>query len=154
MDTKKSNKMKKLIVGLFSTLLLFSCSTKKVNNDQIDVAKVESDTNMKLFIDNSEINVTWFDNPSVKALEKLVPLTINMHEYGGFEQTGSIGQSIVRIDSQISTNPGDIVLYSGNQISIFYNSSSWSYTRLGYINLSNSEINTLLNKSSVVFELK
>ena len=109
---------------------------------------------MKLFIDSKEINVTWEDNASVKALKEILPITINMHEYGGFEQTGSIGQSIVRNDSQIDTSPGDIVLYQGNQISVFYNSSSWSYTRLGHINLSNSELNTLLNKSSIVFELK
>jgi hypothetical protein len=50
--------------------------------------------------------------------------------------------------------PGDIVLYDGNQISVFYANSSWSYTRLGHINLSNAELNTLLNKDSVVFLLK
>ena len=132
----------------------FSSSTAKDEfNSWLDnYFKVESD--MKLFIDSKEINVTWEDNDSVKALKEILPITINMHEYGGFEQTGSIGQSIVRNDSQIDTSPGDIVLYQGNQISVFYNASSWSYTRLGHINSSNSELNTLLNKSSIVFELK
>ena len=50
--------------------------------------------------------------------------------------------------------PGDIVLYNGNQISVFYANSSWSYTRLGHINLSNAELNTLLNKDAVTFLLK
>ena len=110
---------------------------------------------MKLYIDNQNIEVIWEDNDSVKALKELLPLTINMSEYGGFEQTGMIGQSIVRNDKQIDVVPGDIVLYNGNQISVFYSTSSWSYTRLGHItNKSNSELNTLLNKESVTFVLK
>ena len=110
---------------------------------------------MKLYIDEIELEVSWEDNDSVKELKEILPLTINMHEYGGFEQTGSIGQSITRNDKQIDVLPGDIVLYNGNQISVFYNESSWSYTKLGHINnKSDSELNTLLNKESVTFVLK
>lgn len=114
---------------------------------------IRKEESMKLSIDNQELNVTWENNESVKALKELLPLTIEMHEYGGFEQTGSIGQSIVRNDSQIDVVPGDIVLYNGNSISVFYHNSSWSYTRLGHINLDNSELNTLLNKSNVTLKI-
>ena len=119
-----------------------------------NLQKEEGVKNMKLLIDDKELNVTWEDNDSVKSLKQILPLTIRMHEYGGFEQTGSIGQSIVRNDSQIDVVPGDIVLYGGNAISVFYSTSSWSYTRLGHINLSKNELNTLLNKESVTFVLK
>lgn len=115
---------------------------------------IKKEESMKLSIDNQELNVTWENNESVKALKELLPLTIEMHEYGGFEQTGSIGQSIVRNDSQIDVVPGDIVLYNGNAISVFYHNSSWSYTRLGHINLDNSGLNNLLNKPSVTFVIK
>ena len=114
---------------------------------------IRKEESMKLSVDNQELNVTWEKNESVKALKELLPLTIEMHEYGGFEQTGSIGQSIVRNDSQIDVVPGDIVLYNGNAISVFYNNSSWSYTRLGHIILDNSELNTLLNKSNVTLKI-
>lgn len=83
-----------------------------------------------------------------------MPLTINMHEYGGFEQTGSIGSSIIRNDKQMNVIPGDIVLYNGNAISVFYNSSSWSYTKLGHINLNQEELRNILDKDSVTFVLK
>jgi hypothetical protein len=53
--------------------------------------------------------------------------------YGGFEQVGGIGKSLPRNDVQMTTSAGDIVLYSGNQIVIFYGSNSWAYTRLGHI---------------------
>ena len=109
---------------------------------------------MKLLIDGNEVKVKWEDNESVKALNKILPLEINMEEYGGFEQTGKIGQSITRNDSNINVVPGDIVLYNGNQISIFYNNSSWSYTKLGHIDLSNEELNNLLNKDSVTIRFE
>lgn len=74
--------------------------------------------------------------------------------YGGFEQVGSIGQSISRDDKQITTEFGDIVLYSGNQIVVFYGSNSWAYTKLGHIGLSEEELTKLLGNGDVVLEIK
>ena len=116
--------------------------------------KFKEGDKVKFVIDNQELDVYWEDNDSVNPIKGILPLTINMHQYGGFEQTGSIAQSIVKNDSQIDVVPGDIVLYSGNAISVFYSTSSWSYTRLGHINLNKNELNALLNKESVIFVLK
>ena len=142
--------MNKLLSFILPVLILTSCTP----NSDSSSTSTKKEENMKLSIDNQELDVAWEDNDSVKALKGILPLTINMHEYGGFEQTGSIGQSIVRNDSQIDVVPGDIVLYSGNAISVFYSTSSWSYTRLGHINLNKNELNALLNKESVTFVLK
>lgn len=90
----------------------------------------------KVRIGNKAVNVEWEDNESVQVLRDLCtdkPLNIKMSMYGGFEQVGSIGQSLPRNDKQTTTRAGDIVLYSGNQIVVFYGSNSWSYTRLGHI---------------------
>ena len=76
-----------------------------------------------------------------------------MHEYGGFEQTGMIGSTIASNDSKIDVIPGDIALYNSNQISIFYNNSSWSYTKLGHINMSKNELKDLLDTDAVVVTL-
>ena len=103
---------------------------------------------MKLMIGGLEVSVQWEDNESVAALRELVrdePLTISMSMYGGFEQVGSIGTRLPRNDVQTVTEPGDIVLYAGNQIVVFYGSNSWAYTRLGKIeNLSAKELAELL----------
>ena len=109
--------------------------------------------NMILKIADSEVPVTWEENPSVEALREIMPLTIQMSMYGGFEQVGSIGQSITRNDTQITTAPGDIVLYSGNQIVIFYGSNSWTYTRLGHVDLSQEELTALLGKDDVTITI-
>lgn len=75
--------------------------------------------------------------------------------YGGFEQVGSLSQSFSRNDVQTTTQPGDIVLYSGNQLVIFFGSNSWSYTRLSHIEgLSTDELTALLDKDVAVIEIK
>ena len=73
-----------------------------------------------------------------------------MSEYGGFEQTVLIGKTLPSADIRIDVVPGDIALYNSNQISIFYNNSSWSYTKLGHINLSKSELKDLLDTDAVI----
>ena len=97
------------------------------------------------------INVAWLDNSSVNALKELAKdgLTINMHEYCGFEKVGSIGSTLPSSDIRITTNHGDIVLYSSNQIVIFYESNTWAYTKLGHINLSKSELTSLLDHENL-----
>ena len=91
---------------------------------------------MTMKIGESPVQVDWEDNESVEALKSLAKqgdITIQMSMYGGFEQVGSLGESLPRNDKQTTTKSGDIVLYSGNQIVIFYGSNSWAYTRLGHI---------------------
>jgi hypothetical protein len=105
-----------------------------INPEETDQPAIERILMMK--IGDKNVAVDWEDNESVAALKKLVsekPLTIQMSMYGGFEQVGAVGESLPRNDVQITTSAGDIVLYSGNQIVVFYGSNSWAYTRLGHI---------------------
>lgn len=91
---------------------------------------------LRMMIGNTAVAVDWENNESVEALKAQCenePLVIQMSMYGGFEQVGSIGQSLPRNDRQTTTQAGDIVLYSGSQIVVFYGSNSWAYTRLGHI---------------------
>ena len=119
-----------------------------------DEEKGGSENTMRLLIGETEVPVAWEENESVKALQDLCPLTIRMSMYGGFEQVGPIGQNIVREDQQTVTDSGDIVLYSGNQIVIFYGSNSWAYTRLGHIDLSEQEMLNLLSGGDVTITLE
>src|SRR5699024_8383885 len=77
-----------------------------------------------------------YSNRAVDAFVDMMresPITIRMSDYGGFEKVGSLGESLPTSDRQTTTEEGDIVLYSGNQIVIFYGTNSWSYTRLGHV---------------------
>ena len=170
-----TNKIMKKIVTLFAFLfffLLVSCgksnstptsttdepsTTITTPSDDNQTTKEDETANMKLIlkIDDIEVDVIWADNDSVKALKNLAKngLTINMSKYGGFEQVGAIGSTLPSVDTRITTSPGDIVLYSANQIVIFYDSNTWSYTKLGHINLFKSELVDLLGDEDVVIFL-
>ena len=123
-----------------------------VMNDSNDF---EKDANMIMTIGDTKVDVSWEDNDSVRELKELAEknLLIQMSMYGGFEQVSSIGQNLTRNDKQTTTEPGDIVLYSGNQLVVFYGSNSWSYTRLGKINLSDEELENLLGNGDVTITL-
>ena len=129
--------------------------TDSSSNERNDSDEVVKDANMIMTIGNTKVDVSWEDNDSVRELKELAAknLSIQMSMYGGFEQVGSIGQNLTRNDKQTTTEPGDIVLYSGNQLVVFYGSNSWSYTRLGKINLSDEELENLLGNGDVTITL-
>ncbi|MBQ4370460.1 MAG: hypothetical protein II784_05605 [Oscillospiraceae bacterium] len=127
-------------------------SVQEIENPAQEIEKT-----LRLLIGETEVPVEWEDNASVGALIELVesgPLTVSMSMYGGFEQVGPLGTDLPRDDAQTSADYGDIVLYSGDQIVIFYGSNSWSYTRLGHIGLSKQEMTDLLSAGNVNITLK
>ena len=125
-----------------------------------DLTQEADAENMELImkIDGTEVSVAWENNESVDAIRNLAAsggLEINMSMYGGFEQVGSIGQSIPRSDEQTTTKAGDIVLYSGNQVVVFYGSNSWTYTRLGRITgKTEQELAEMLGEKNVVLSFE
>ena len=103
---------------------------------QNDKEETAMDRKMTVEVGGSQFTATLEDNEAVDALVQMMeenPVTIQMSDYAGFEKVGSLGASLPTSNSQTTTQAGDIVLYQGNQIVIFYGSNSWSYTRLGRI---------------------
>ena len=91
---------------------------------------------INLKVNNHVLKVKLEDNSAAKALMnklKKGDVTIHAEDYGGFEKVGDLGFSLPRSDKYITTSAGDIVLYEGDEISLFYNSNSWSYTKLGKV---------------------
>ena len=111
---------------------------------------------MVMKIGETIVPVVWEENASVRELAGIAEegLSISMSKYGGFEQVGAIGKSISRDDRRITTSPGDIVLYSGNQLVVFYGSNTWEYTRLGKIELSEGELKKLFGNSDVTITIE
>lgn len=115
--------------------------------------KPAGERELRLTLGSTEVQVEWKDNESVAALKEMVkdkPLTIQMSMYGGLEQVGSLGARLPRNDAETTTDAGDIVLYSGNQIVVFYGSNSWAYTRLGHItDKTKAELKELLGNGDI-----
>ena len=94
------------------------------------------DRKMIIEIGGNHFTATLEDNKAADTLVEMMqedPVTVQMSDYGGFEKVGDLGTELPTSNRQTTTQAGDIVLYQGNQIVIFYGSNSWSYTRLGRI---------------------
>ena len=134
--------MFRLLFISFLTLLspvLLSC--EKVPDLTIpDTLKEEQNQNdpmpdrIKITVSGKTVSVLIEDNKATKALVAALresPITYEADDYGGFEKVGSLGRSLPASNNQITTQAGDVILYNGNQIVLFYGSNSWSYTRIG-----------------------
>ena len=108
---------------------------------------------IKLKVNGHSFNVKLEDNKATEALVnklKKANITVSAEEYGNFEKVGDLGFSLPQSDKYISTSPGDIVLYDGDKISLFYNSNSWEYTKLGRIvNVDSNELRDILGSGDV-----
>ena len=104
--------------------------------------------NMYITIGEQTESVTLVENTATKALmEKLkqAPVTVSLNSSGGFEIWGSLGFSLPTSNQQINAQPGDVILYNGSNICIFYGTNSWSYTRVGKIDgLNENELRSFL----------
>lgn len=97
----------------------------------------QEESALKITVGDYELLATFEDNPSAQEFKQLLsqgPLTLTMEDYGNFEKVGPLGTSLTRSDQQITTQPGDVILYQGNQITIYYGTNSWNFTRLARIN--------------------
>ena len=123
----------------------------------VTLQTAEEEKQLTMKIGDTPVAVQWEENASVDALKTLVqdsPLTIQMSMYGGFEQVGSIGTTLPRSDVRITTNAGDIVLYSGNQMVVFYGSNTWAYTKLGHVSDKTAqEMTALLSNGNVTITI-
>lgn len=96
----------------------------------------EKETEMYLHINGNALTISLADTDAARALASLLQesdIVYTARDYGGFEKVGSLGHTLPAEDSRIAAEPGDVMLYQGGQIVIFYGSNTWSYTRLGRI---------------------
>lgn len=106
------------------------------------------DINMKIQIKNTILSATLTSNSSAAALLQLLekgPITIKMQDYARMEKVGSLGVDLPRNDKRFTTKPGDIVLYEGSLLVIYYEPNTWNFTYLGKIdNISADELREIL----------
>ena len=126
-------------------------------NPPTQAEEVQQEKVLRMKIADTPVTVAWEDNEAVAALKEYCRdqiLTIPMSMYGGFEQVGSIGTTLPRNDVQTTTQSCDIMLYSGNQLVVFYGSNDWAYTRLGHItDKSQDELTALLSNGDITVSL-
>ncbi|SFQ38791.1 hypothetical protein SAMN02910358_01879 [Lachnospiraceae bacterium XBB1006] len=130
--------------------------TKMKKTDESTLA----DNQIRVTVGSSSFIVNLEDNETAKALREMITdedLTISASNYGGFEKVCQLGKTLPREDKQITTEAGDVMLYSGNQIVFFYGANSWSYTRIGKVEASSiEELESVLSGSEteVILSIK
>lgn len=107
--------------------------------------------------DGKTFTATLADNSSADALIELLSkgdMTVEMEDYGNMEKVGPLGTNLPRNDRQTSTGPGDIILYQGKYLVIYYSTNSWNFTRIGRIdNADGAQLKSALGKGDVTVTL-
>lgn len=160
----------KLLFSLFLIAVLTLCACGKVENtdgtsspapssadersNTPDIAETPKDENTIVAqIGDSTLTIKLEDNSSAQALKDLLasgPLTVEMHDYSNFEKVGELGTSLPQNNESITTEPGDVILYKGTSITIYYDVNTWNFTRLGKVqNLTQQELKEILGDEDV-----
>lgn len=155
--------MKKIILWILASFIILNTASANPAKRE-GAGREDSSMKITITIDNgkavNKISALLEDNSSAKAFYKALQngaITVLMHDYGSFEKVGSLGQSFPRNDTSITTEPGDIILYQGSNIVIYYDTNSWNFTRLGKVEgLSQVELKKILGNGDcrAVFEIK
>lgn len=114
-----------------------SVISEQESSQSQDNSSSQEEPMLKITVGDQELLATFADNRSAEEFQDLLaqgPVTISMDDYGGFEKVGSLGTTLTRNDTRITTQPGDVILYQGNQITIYYGTNTWNFTRLAKIN--------------------
>lgn len=128
-----------------------SVISEQESSQSQDNSSSQEEPMLKITVGDQELLATFADNSSAEAFRDLLaqgPVTISMDDYGGFEKVGSLGTTLTRNDTRITTQPGDVILYQGNQITIYYGTNTWNFTRLAKINDS-TDLQTKLGTGTV-----
>ena len=148
--------MSRLIMAAILMLSAFAATVQaqqKVFNDNQNKTNMESNTIRLTIKGGRTFTATLVDNSSTQALKEQLAkgnITVEMEDYANMEKVGSLGIRLPRNDRQTTTGPGDLILYQGHNLVIYYDTNSWSFTRLGKIdNASQADLKAALGKGDV-----
>ena len=134
-----------------------SSQTENNGDDSNAGLNAEEAGSMYIYCGSNRLEMEFADTVTADALIRELQkgdITVDMRDYGGFEKVGSLGKTYPADNSRITTQAGDVVLYSGNQIVIFYGSNTWSYTRIGKIKVGSvQEIKKFFGDGNVTITL-
>ena len=156
-----------LALMLVMLLSLIACSemrslitnngSSEIMSDPTVVPNVMEANNVNIVIGDTVLTATLAENSSVDALKEELsagPITVDMRDYANMEKVGPLGMDLPRNDQQITTDAGDIILYQGNALVIYYAPNSWNFTRLGRINdVTAEELREILGDGNVTITL-
>ena len=155
--------MKKLFAYIVAILLLSACSSDAASSTKPSQPESDKGTvpmKLKIHVNDTTFTATLADNSSATALKELLQkgdLTLDMEDFSNFEKVADLPTTLPRNDTQIDTDAGDLILYLGKRIVIYYDKNSWNFTRLGKIdNVDKKRLKQILGdgNATVTFSVK
>lgn len=140
------------LFGCTQTAVTSSAALAQSDSMEKDASQPEAKKEMLyITVGEHEFRAVLEENASAQELKELLekgPITVSMDDYGGFEKVGPLGTTLTRSDESITTQPGDVILYQGNQIVIYYAPNSWNFTKLAQIEAA-SDLKQKLGEGSI-----
>lgn len=150
------NRLHLVLLLLLSIFMTAVQAQQRVSDNQMK-ANMGNNTIRLTIKDGKTFTATLADNSSADALIELLSkrdVTVKMEDYGNMEKVGPLGTSLPRNDRQTSTGPGDIILYQGKYLVIYYSTNSWNFTRIGKIdNTNGAQLKSALGNGDVTVTL-
>ena len=115
----------------------------------------DKEKKMKLEVNGYTFEIDLENNTSAKAFKEYVSKekrVLSLDDYGNFEKVGDLGTTLPRNDKTLTTKEGDIILYLGNKLCLYYNQNTWDFTNLGHIK-DTTYLKEALGKGSVTVTL-
>ncbi len=145
-----------IVVIAISSIAFMLIKNNNSNDLRSEDKKMEEQKEMpiiKLDVNENTFTIQLENNSSSLAfLEKLKEEKIIVHaqDYGNFEKVGDLGFTLPTNDEKITTKPGDLILYQGNKITLYYDTNTWAFTKLGGIeNVNPEKLKNILGKEDV-----
>ena len=132
---------------MFLTAMLLTCCSSESEVK----AQTSSDMTQKLYLTIGGVTktATLVSNSSTEALVAQLQqgnITYEAHDYGNFEKVGPLGYTFPENNEQVNTQPGDLILYQGSNLCIYYDTNSWNFTRIGKLDgMTQADIKTWVN---------
>lgn len=155
--------MKKIFAYIVAILLLSACSSDAASStkpSQPESEKGSASMKLKIHVNDTTFTATLADNSSATALKELLQkgdLTLDMEDFSNFEKVADLPITLPRNDTPTDTDAGDLILYLGKRIVIYYDKNSWNFTTLGKIdNVNKKRLKQILGdgNATVTFSVK
>ena len=164
---RATKKITAILLVLMMAVSLCGCGQAETGSSEAAQPSEQEETTVQdgaeaglllLEVNGQTLEAELEDNEAARALKDQIGadgMKLELEEYGGFEKVGPLPEALPADDEQMDTLPGDIVLYQGNQISLFYGENSWSYTRLGHVkDMDGAQLQEILGDGDVSVVLK
>ena len=148
----------KMIIRIFVIMLVVVLALYLFTPFGFFNLKLEGEYQVKIIVNGQELTATMENNTSAQAFRRILergPKTIKMRDYASMEKVGMLWKGLPTNNEQITTEAGDIILYMGSSLVVYYDRNSWNFTRMGHINeVTQDELKKILGNGSVTMEFE